>query len=202
MMKHTWILMSLAVVIASPSALRAEWAAPAPDQIEALLSAPAKIAELIEGATPEQAAGVVLKAIAKVDASGSLNEAQKKQLIARLVAYAVVEMGSQAPEMMALIVGKVDERWIQVVVAAGITAGRDYGDAMRNKILEALVGLETPEGELAAAAMDDPESILGAQLYNLVLAILTNATSGLTRPSAEMHNMISPPIPEGYIPPR
>jgi len=200
MMKHAWILVSLAVVIGSPSALLAEWSDPTPEQIDALVSVPDNMAGLVEGATPEQAAGVVVKAIAKVDASATLTEGQKKQLIARLVAYAVVEMGSKAPDMMALIVGRVDQDWLQTVVAAGITAGRDYGDAMRSGILEALGGEGTPKGDLAMTAMDDPNSILGTQLYNLVLVTLTSSTSGVTTPSGDTQNLVAPPVPEGYIP--
>ena len=202
MMKHAWILVSLAVMIASPSAVLAEWSAPTPAQIDALLSVPGDMAGLVMGATPEQAADVVVKAIEKVNASETLTEEQKKQLIARLVAYAVVELGSKAPEMMALIVGKVDQDWLQIVVAAGITAGRDYGDAMRSKILEALGGEGTPRGDLARTAMDDPKSILGTQLYNLVLVILTSATGGVTTPSGDTHNLVTPPVPEGYVPQR
>jgi len=202
MMKKLLIMLPLVAMILGPAVASAEWSEPSADQIAALLSVPAEIAELVEGATPEQAADVVLKAIAEVDASESLNEAQKKQLIARLVAHAVVEMGSRAPEMMALIVGEVDDPWLQVVVAAGMTAGRDYANAMRAAILETLGGQETPKGELAVAAMEDARTILGAQLYNLALAILTDATGGVTTPSAEMHNVVvSPPVPPSYIPP-
>lgn len=198
MMKHTWmILATLAVMIASPSAVLAEWSAPTPDQMDALLSVPGDMAGLVNNATPEQAADVVVKAIAKVDASETLTEEQKKQLIARLVAYAVVKMGSKAPEMMALIVVKVDQDWLQTVVAAGMTAGRDYGDAMRQKIFEALGGEETPKGDLARTAMDDPKLILGVRLYNLVLVVLTKSTGGVTTTAGDTHNLV---VPKGYIP--
>lgn len=196
MRRHIWICVMLGLLIAVDA--RAEgFTPPTPEQMAMLSSAPASIADLIKGATPGQAAGVLTNAIGSVDKS-TLTDDQKKQLMARLVAYAVVQMGSRAPDMMAIVVRGVPDRWLQLVVATAMVAAPDYANAMRREILAAL-GAETDKGKLAEAAASDPHAILGDLLYQLIVVIARR--SATVTPRFDLRNLPPPEVPQSILPP-
>ena len=151
---------------------------PTSETIATLVSAPSGIAPLIKDATPQQAADVLLKGIEAIDAA-KLSDEQKKQLIARLVAYAVAQMGKNAPDMMALVVRSVSVRNLQLVVASAMVAAPDYMNAMQKAILDAL-GADTEKGRLAAAAVKNPHAVLGDIIYQIIKDIA--ARRGISSP--------------------
>lgn len=190
MKRHIGIAMVLALAVVN-GAVAAGYTPPTPAQMAALPSEPAGIAGLIKDASPQQAADVLIAAIAAADAS-TLTADQKKQLIARLVAYAVVQMGSRAPDMMAVVVRGIPDGWLQTAVAAAIVAAPAHSQAMLKAILDAL-GAGTDKGKLAALAAKDPHAILMDPLYGIIAMLAPHAGTQAPR----MHLMNVPP-PKPY----
>lgn len=182
-----WLLMMVAAgVLVAGTAGAQVFTQPSADEIAKLVSGPSRIDSLIKDANPEQAADVLVKGIEAVDAS-TLKDEYKSQVIARLVAYAVVRMGSRAPEMMSFVVRRVTIQRLQLVTAAAIIAAPDFMNAMRKEIMAAL-GDDTDPGKLAEAAIKDPRLVLGELIYRLVATIASR--KAITDRHADLHDIV------------
>ena len=167
----TVILLAFTLVLAGFSTTaRAEFAPPTDAALDAMLANPATITAAFKDATPVQAADIVKRAIGKIQAA-NVSEAQKKKAIAIFVAMAVDAMQTDATAMMAILVTQVDADILPVVVAAAVTVARN-ADAMLAAIIAAL-GPGTDAAAVAQSAAESPQTILGVNLYRLLLALVT-----------------------------
>ena len=181
-MKRTPLLLAVTLILGFAISATADYTPPTDAQVVGLLANPSGLGDLVEGATPQQVADVVLRAIVKIDAATALTEDDKKQLVAVLTAEAVTVTGDDCPAAVAAIAKGVGEKWLPVVVAAGTVAAGNLGGKVLDAIVLAL-GADTPAAQVARDAAADPVGVLGHGIYLLVLQIVT------------------PPAPGGLVPP-
>ncbi len=168
-MKSTSLFLAAAMITATVACAVADFTPPTDDQLDGLLADPGSLKTICESATPAQIADVVVKAIAKTDAS-NLPQRKKKQVVAVLTAKAVLLGGEQAPAVVAGIVAGVNPLWIPIVVASATVSAGEISDSVLAAVLEQL-GADSPAAPGATAAHDNPASVLGNALYGLVAQI-------------------------------
>jgi len=165
------ILVAATVALGVTVAAMADFTPPTDAQIEGLLADTTQLESLIKDATPAQIADVVLKAIAKAEASTELTDAQKKQVIVLLSARATVLSGPSAPEVIALVAKDCSATALPVVVAAAAVASGKQSDSIVNAVVAAL-GADSPEATVARNAARDPGGTLGTALMQLIRQIV------------------------------
>lgn len=187
-MKRISMFLALVLTLGVIGPSFAAYTRPSDDQIEGLLANPQGLGDMVEDASPQEVADVVLRAIKKVEESTKLKDFQKQQIVAVLTAEAVEASQSKSPEVVTAIAKGAGDQWLPIIVAAGTTAAGRLSDDVLRAVL-AMLGPDTPAAEIAQAAADDPVGTLGHGLHALVLRIVTPAAPG---------GLVPPPPPRYY----
>lgn len=135
------------------------WAydAPSDAQIEQLLANPGQMGTLLTGATTDEAAGVVQRAITAVENS-NLDAAAKSQTVALLTARLVKILGANDAAGIKTLINAVDDQWKDEVAAAALLSTAD----------EAAMRAALKDVKDLGPALTSPELWLGSSLANLV----------------------------------
>jgi hypothetical protein len=169
-------IMFLVGLLSIPLAQAMGFTPPTAEQIAALSADPHGIIKLIKDANPTQAADVLSKGIAGVEAS-TLKPAEKKQLIARLTAYAVIAMHGDAPAMMAILAGSLTLDELKIVVAAATVADPVQAQAILHEMLKTL-GADSEKGQAVIQAAAFPMAVLGGSLHDFLQQLVIGITGG------------------------
>jgi hypothetical protein len=190
---HKTLLLTLCLSVSLAPCARA-WTPPGDNELQSLLAGSAGLAQMLDGASPAQAASVLASAVKKVDAAG-LSEPQRQQVVAELAARAVLAMGDSAPAMLASLVSAVDRRWLATIVAASVTAAPGHSDALLAAVTVSLGGTS---GDAAAVrnAAANPRAILGAGLVTLLEQLVLSPPGGGRLPLSQFSK--PPPVTTRY----
>lgn len=190
---------SMTVLLAAALALPAfSYTPPTDDQIAQVVANHTQLNTLIQGASPEEAAVVVARAIASVQSS-TLSPAGKTQATALLHTRALLLSGENAPKMETALAGQVDKSVVLPVAAAStaIAVGSTEGPVMASITQAAGAGSDAAKSVAAAAV--DPASVLGADtvalVQQLVIELRGVAASVVPPPSTAPLNLVLPVVP-------
>ena len=114
-MKVLWIVVMFLVGLVSAQA----FTQPTADQIKAAAGDPALVGGLLQGASQEQAAQVILAIIAEIEKMEIPIE-EKKQRVGAILAAAQVALGDMAESVMAMVTPAVN---VELLPAVGTVAG-------------------------------------------------------------------------------
>lgn len=167
---------------------------PTDDQIAQVVANHAELNNLLVGASPEEAAAVVSKAIENVKGS-TLPLASQQQAAAMLYTRGLLLSGENAPAFAGSLAGKLDQTLVPPIIAAtAIAVGNTEGPVF-NAIAQAVPGVDV------AAIAADPISVLGADNVALVQALVIEvrgvAAPVIPPPATAPMNLVPPIVPEG-----
>ena len=186
----------IAVVLAGALALPAlSYTPPTDEQVAQVVANHSQLATVIQGASPEESAAVVARAIAAVQAS-TLTTEGKAQATALLHTRALLLSGENAAKMESSLAGKLDKSLLPVIAAStAIAVGNTEGPVMT-----AITQAAGPSAQGVNAAAVDPAAVLGADsvalVQQLVIELRGVAAAVVPPPATAPANLIPPIVPE------
>jgi len=119
---------------------------------------PELVVSAIRNQDAEKAAGIVLKALAAIQAT-KWSDAKKRQHTVALITYAVAAKGNNAGPMMGLVAAGIPAASLPLVAATAVVAAGDNSPAVANAIVAAVAN-NTQSAEAARSACDSPTTVL------------------------------------------
>ena len=170
---------------------------PTADQIAQVAADHTKLNALLQGASADEAAMVVVQAINSVQAS-TLTPAAKAQATSLLHTRGLLLSGETAPRMVSTMLGKLDKALVPVIAAStAIAVGGTEGP-----VIGAIKQASGPaNADVVATALADPVSVLGADNVAVVQAQVIEmrgvAAAVIPPPATAPLNLVPPVVPEG-----
>lgn len=171
---------------------------PTDDQIAGVLADHSQLNTLLQGASPEQAASVVAKALAKLD-QASLPPGSKSQTAALLYTRALLLSGESAPQMAGSLASQVKAELLPVLAAAtAIAVGS--GDGAVIAAIGKAAGSNAAAVDAIADAAANPSGALGedtvALVQQLVIELRGVAAPVIPPPATAAMNLVPPIVPQ------
>ncbi len=163
---------------------------PTPDQIVAAVKNPSEIARLLNGATPENAVGVLLAAIDGV-VQLKLPEVQQKTRIAQLVAIVFETMPDRAVDLAQLLAQKASMDVLPTIVAAAAIVMGNQAAVVTDAFV---TNVARENAQLLRNAGTHPETVLPVGVVlTLGVAVSHTTTAVGSQPTAMP---LAPPLTE------
>ncbi len=182
---------------------------PTDAQIEGILANHSALNEVLNGASPAQAAETVVRTLSELEAS-TIPQSSKEQTAALIYTRALLVSGENAPQFVQALAEQVDKGLLSIFAAStAIAVGSSEGP-----VFSALSGAAGSDGGQVSSAAGDPAAALGPELTMMIQQLVielrgvaapvipppATAPMGLVPPIVvENQRVGTPPVASGYV---